>query len=123
MRLRHTFVRTIAPVLGAMLISSASGYLVAAANQEVIKITAKQFEFSPASITLKKGVPVTLELTTLDMLHGFNVPELGIHSRVQPGQITRLPFVASKTGHFDFQCDSFCGAGHEDMKGEIIVTD
>jgi cytochrome c oxidase subunit II len=117
------FIQKQLPWVGAILLSGVSGYLLAAASQNTIKITAKQFEFSPASVTLKKGAPVTLELTTLDMLHGFNVPDLDIHARVAPGQVAKVALTPSKAGHFSFQCDSFCGAGHEDMKGEIVVVD
>jgi cytochrome c oxidase subunit II len=120
---RNLVVRNVAPLLGGLMISGMSGYLLAAANQEVVKITARQFEFSPASITVKKGTPVILELSTLDMPHGFDVPDLGVHARIVPGQAVRLNLTAAKAGHYAFQCDSFCGAGHDDMKGEIVVTD
>ena len=35
-----------------------------------IEIVAKRFEFTPADITLKKGVPVVLVLISKDVAHG-----------------------------------------------------
>jgi cytochrome c oxidase subunit 2 len=39
---------------------------------------------------------------------------------VIPGKVTRV--VPDRVGTFTFRCDIFCGAGHEDLEGEIIVT-
>lgn len=96
---------------------------VSAGAEQVIKITAKKFEYSPNKITLKKGVPVTLELTSLDRLHGFNCPDLKIRSDVSPEKVSTINFTPEKTGTFEFHCDVFCGIGHEQMTGTITVTD
>ena len=92
-------------------------------TEKVIKITAKKFEYSPNKITLKKGVPVTLELTSLDRLHGFNCPALNLRSDIAPHKITKVAFTPDKTGTFEFHCDVFCGSGHEQMTGTITVTE
>ena len=88
-----------------------------------IQITAKRFEYSPNQITIKKGVPVTLELTSLDRTHGFNCPGLGVRADIEPGKKTIVRLMPQKTGVFEFHCDVFCGEGHEGMTGEIIVED
>ena len=102
---------------------SIGGYLGAAENEPVIQITAKKFEYSPKEITLKKGVPVVLEFTSLDRLHGFNCPGLGIRLDIRPGKANRIHFVPDKVGMFPFHCDNFCGSGHEGMRGTITVTE
>ena len=91
--------------------------------EQVIKITAKQYEYNPNTITVKKGAPVVLEFTSLDRLHGFNCPALGIRTDIAPGKVTTLRFVPGKTGTFPFHCDIFCGSGHNGMTGTIIVTE
>ncbi|HXD51403.1 MAG TPA: cytochrome c oxidase subunit II, partial [Burkholderiales bacterium] len=40
-----------------------------------------------------------------------------------PGKTTRLRLVPDKTGTFVFLCDVFCGTGHEEMNGKLIVVD
>jgi cytochrome c oxidase subunit 2 len=99
------------------------GHVIAAENEQVIQITAKRFEYSPKEITVKKGVPVILEFTSLDRLHGFDCPGLGIRMDIRPGKVNRLRFVPDKAGTFPFHCDNFCGSGHEGMRGTITVTE
>jgi cytochrome c oxidase subunit 2 len=94
---------------------------VAAAR--VIRVTAKKFEFEPSVITVKKGELVELELSTSDRRHGFDAPGLGIHAEIKPGTSTRVQLKPDKAGHFPFHCNVFCGDGHEEMTGEIVVTE
>jgi len=105
-----------------LVIFSPSFFALAGSGQ-VIKITAKRYEYNPSRITLKKGVPVTLEFTSLDRLHGFNCPDLGIRADILPGKVSRIQFIPKKAGTFPFHCDNFCGEGHENMTGEFIVTE
>ncbi len=96
---------------------------LAAGPEQVIKITAKRFEFTPKEITLKKGVPVVLEFTSLDRLHGFKCAELGVRTDIKPGQVAKVPLTPQKVGDFEFHCDNFCGVGHGGMAGVIHVVE
>lgn len=64
-----------------------------------------------------------LEFTTLDVLMGFKVPDLGVRADIIPGKVTRVRLVPGKVGTFPFLCDIFCGSGHENMTGTIVVTE
>lgn len=92
-------------------------------DEPVIHITARKFEYSLRALTLKKGVPVVIEVTALDRVHGFNLPEFGVRADVVPGKVTRIRFTPTKTGEFAFFCDVFCGDGHEEMSGVLTVKD
>jgi cytochrome c oxidase subunit 2 len=98
-------------------------YHAAAAPREVvIRMTVKRFEFSRKMIVVKKGVPVVIEITSLDVPHGFAVPDF--HARaeiVMPGKVTQVRFTPDKTGEFPFLCDIFCGDKHEELEGRLIV--
>ncbi len=63
-----------------------------------------------------------LELTTLDVVMGFDLPDFGVRSDIVPGAISRVRFTPDKAGTFTFHCDIFCGDGHESMAGMIVVT-
>lgn len=92
--------------------------------EQVIKITVKKFEYSPNEIRIKKGVPVILEFTSLDRVHGFTVPNLGgIRATIQPGKVAHVRILAPKSGTYEFYCDIFCGDGHEGMTGTIMVEE
>ncbi|RZI43892.1 cytochrome c oxidase subunit II [Herbaspirillum sp. HC18] len=97
-------------------------FLGAQPEERVIKVIAKRFDYTPSEIHLKKGMPVTLELTSLDVVMGFNAPDFGVRSDVLPGAVSRVRFTPDKVGRFVFQCDIFCGAGHEEMAGVMIVA-
>ena len=71
---------------------------------------------------LAKGAPVVLEFHNDSVMMGFSAPELGLRTDIPPGKITRLRLVPDKTGTFEFFCDIFCGSGHEEMTGTIIVA-
>jgi cytochrome c oxidase subunit 2 len=95
----------------------------ALAQEQVVKITAKKFEFTPNEVTVKKGVPVVLQLTSLDRLHGFSCPGLKLREDINPGKVATVRFTPDQVGEFPFHCDIFCGLGHEMMHGKIIVTE
>jgi cytochrome c oxidase subunit 2 len=110
-------------VMAVFVMISIGGCLIAAENEQVIQITAKRYEYSPKEITVKKGVPVVLEFTSQDRLHGFNCPALKLRTDIRPGKVDTLRFVPDKMGTFPFHCDNFCGSGHEGMRGTITVTE
>ncbi len=89
----------------------------------VINVTAKKYKFTPAVITLKKNVPAVLRFTSLDRKHGFNVPGLNVRTDIPKGPITELKVTPKQSGTFPFYCDVFCGDGHDDMTGKIVVVD
>ncbi|MDP3766312.1 MAG: cupredoxin domain-containing protein [Nanoarchaeota archaeon] len=85
------------------------------------KMTAKQFMFEPATIEVSKGDRVKLVITSLDVPHGFSIPEYGINERLDPGKPVTIEFKADKEGTFTAFCSVFCGSGHSNMKGKIVV--
>jgi cytochrome c oxidase subunit II len=92
-------------------------------DERVIRISASDFEFKPSEILVKKGVPVTLELTSQDRRHGFKLAEFQLRADVKPGVVKKVRFVPDKTGTFTFICDVFCGEGHEETSGTLKVVE
>jgi cytochrome c oxidase subunit 2 len=92
-------------------------------NEQIIRISASKFEFMPSEITVKKGVPVVLQLVSRDRHHGFKLSAFQVRSDITPGAVETVRFVPDKTGKFTFICDVFCGEGHEDMSGTLTVTE
>jgi len=85
------------------------------------KITAKQFQFTPSTIEVNKGDKVRLIITSTDVPHGFSIPEYKINERLDPGKPVTIEFTADKQGTFTSFCSVFCGSGHSNMKGKLIV--
>jgi cytochrome c oxidase subunit II len=116
-----------AALAAALVVMASAAFVVVAHsqgdNEQHVAMQAMRFDYLPFEIKVKKGVPVALELSTLDRLHGFDAPSLGLHTQIQPGPPTVLHFTPEKAGTYGVHCDIFCGDGHEDMAGRIIVTD
>jgi cytochrome c oxidase subunit 2 len=121
---KNTFLRILIMIMVFSQGSFAGNLFAADQPEQVIKITAKKFEYSPNEIRIKKGIPVILEFTSLDRIHGFTVPDLGgIRATIEPGKATQVRIVAPNAGTYEFHCDLFCGDGHEGMTGKIVVKD
>ena len=86
-----------------------------------IEVVARKFEFTPEEITVPVGRPVTLILSSLDFAHGFSLPEFELRGDCVPGRTIELSFTPNRTGRFGYVCDNFCGEGHDDMSGVLIV--
>jgi cytochrome c oxidase subunit 2 len=112
-------------LMSTTIISALAVYVRANAHpaEKEIHITAKKFDFTPDTITLKKGEPVLLVFSSQDRKHGFNLRAFGIRADVNAGGTTQIRFTPDKIGKFSFSCDVFCGEGHEDMTGTIVVTE
>ena len=118
--------RMLFQVLGTAAVASIVGVpsrSAWAASEQVVHMTAKKFEYNPNEITVKKGIPVVIEIESLDRKHGFLLPEFGVRTDVKPGEKNEVRFTPDKVGRFGFHCDLFCGDGHEGMSGTLIVVD
>ena len=110
-------------VFAALLIGSAAGGVVCLAAQpsNEVSVAASKFEFTPDTVKAKVGQPVTFVLTSLDRIHGFKMPEFGIRTDIVPDRETRVTLTPRTAGRFTFFCDIFCGDGHEEMSGTLLV--
>jgi cytochrome c oxidase subunit 2 len=95
----------------------------AAVEPKVIEITAKKFEFSPNEITLKKGEPAILRLTSSDRVHGFMSKPLKIDTDIAAGKTTDVAVTPDSAGEFTVICDHYCGTGHGNMKMKVSVVE
>lgn len=86
-----------------------------------ISITAKSWEFVPATIAVRQGERVQLKIKSVDVDHGFAIPDFKVNETLSPGKETVIEFVADKKGEYTFFCSVVCGQGHRDMKGKLIV--
>ena len=90
---------------------------------KVVSITAERFTFSPSKIKVKQGSLVEIVLTSDDTDHGFRIPSAGIEVAIpQQGRgDVKVRFLAKEKGAFPFECSRPCGAGHNLMRGTIVV--
>jgi len=120
MRLRRSRYAWLLPLfpLFVCLAGTASGQ----SNQVEIKVTARQFEFSPKVINVHRGDHVKLILTSEDVPHGFKIDEFKIDKHFSADGSASVEFTADREGRFKFYCSVFCGDDHDKMVGELIVA-
>jgi cytochrome c oxidase subunit II len=94
----------------------------AAVNPKVIEISAKKFQFTPSEITLKKGEPMILRLTSTDRVHGFMSRPFKIDTDIPPDKTTDVAITPETAGNFTIMCDHYCGTGHSNMKMKVTVV-
>lgn len=87
-----------------------------------IEVVAQRFKYTPQEIQVRAGEQVVLLVRSLDFVHGMNLPDYGIRADLVPGKIIRVVLSAKPPGVYEFVCDNFCGDGHEEMHGRIVVT-
>ena len=89
----------------------------------VISIVAERFSFSPSKVTVKEGELVEFVITSDDTGHGFRVPGTPIDIAIpQSGKgEARVRFLCTRKGRLVFECSRPCGAGHNLMRGELVI--
>jgi cytochrome c oxidase subunit II len=121
-----THRRTLINAAGALALSSVAALAFAQSKKKskerVIKVIAKKFVFVPNEIRVKQGETVVLQFTAPEVPMGFSLPDFAVRADIMPGKVTTLRLTPDKSGSFDFLCDVFCGSGHEEMNGKLIVS-
>jgi cytochrome c oxidase subunit II len=87
-----------------------------------ITVIAKKYEFLPDPIGVKEGEKVRLIVSTPDVTHGIGIKEYKINRTVQKGKDEVIEFTADKAGVFTVSCTVYCGNGHGQMKGKLMVV-
>jgi cytochrome c oxidase subunit 2 len=90
---------------------------------KIINMTARRWLFEPSVIRVKKGSTVVLNIKSIDVEHGFSLPEFNVKAILRAGEVTKVKFIASKTGKFQFRCNIYCGRGHSKMVGTVVVEE
>jgi heme/copper-type cytochrome/quinol oxidase subunit 2 len=102
---------------------SRSAGLAQSSAARVIEINAERFQFWPSQVIVSEGEEVELRLRSDDTIHGFRIVGFGtnleIPKRGHGYAVTR--FTGSRPGRYTFECNRLCGAGHNFMRGAIIV--
>jgi cytochrome c oxidase subunit 2 len=67
------------------------------------------------------GKPVTLIMTSQDVIHSFFVPELRTKQDVVPGRYTKVWFEATEPFESTVLCTEYCGTNHSAMQSKFVA--
>jgi cytochrome c oxidase subunit 2 len=103
----------------------------AAAEQMTVKVIGHQFwweyQYPDQNITtttdlvIPVGKVVNLEITSMDVIHSFWVPQLNGKTDAFPNHINLTWIEANTPGTYYGQCAELCGASHANMRVVVIA--
>ena len=88
----------------------------------VIEITARRFAFEPSEIEATVGEKLQLVVRSADGVHGLEIKKFKVKKEIpRGGEPITIDFTATAEGSFPILCSEYCGNGHDDMSGMLIV--
>jgi cytochrome c oxidase subunit II len=127
--MRHHAVRAF--ILGvvcllALPVTPASPRAAVAAAQagepRTIEVVARRFAFEPGEIQVAVGERVRLQVRSADGLHGIEIRKFKVAKEIPRGnKPVTIEFTADEAGRYPILCSEYCGDGHDDMKGTLVV--
>ena len=110
-------------LLGTSLWATARQDPATAPAPRVIEVVAKRFAFEPATIEVAEGERVRLMVRSGDGVHGIEIKKFRVNKPVpRGGEPVAIDFVASAAGTYEILCSEYCGDGHEEMTGTLVVV-
>ena len=89
----------------------------------MIEVIARRYTFEPAQIDVTEGERVRILVKSGDGLHGFEIKKFKVSKEIPRGSDpVAIDFTATEAGSFPILCSVFCGDGHDDMKGTLVVA-
>ncbi|MBB5236071.1 cytochrome c oxidase subunit II [Deinococcus budaensis] len=84
-------------------------------------VVSRAFAYDPPVLRVPAGRPVTIHVTSADVMHGYYVEGTNINVNVVPGQVASLTATFRQPGDHSVICNEYCGAGHHNMLGRVVV--
>lgn len=84
---------------------------------------AQMWQFQPSEIYIPVGSEVDFYVTSKDVVHGFNISEKNVNLMAVYGNIIKSTVKFDKPGVYKITCHEYCGVGHQNMQGQVIVND
>ena len=74
-------------------------------------------------MVVAEGEPVELRLRSEDTMHGFRIVGAGTNVLIpkRGNGYAVVVFTGSQPGRYTFECSRMCGAGHNFMRGVLVV--
>ncbi len=89
----------------------------------VIEVTVRRFAFEPSEIEVTEGERVRLLVRSGDGPHGIEIEQFRVSKEIPRGKEPIIvEFTADAVGRFPILCSVYCGDGHGDMKGALVVN-
>ena len=89
----------------------------------IVEVIVRRFAFEPATIEAVEGERLRVLIRSADGPHGFEIKKFKVSKEIPRGtEPVTIEFTASEIGTFPILCSLFCGDGHGDMKGALVIA-
>jgi cytochrome c oxidase subunit 2 len=85
-------------------------------------ILAQAFSYSPSKMKVPVGSTVHFNVTSTDVVHGFEIPSTNVNMMITPGYVSEISYTFDKPGKYLLLCNEYCGTGHHVMAATLEVT-
>src|SRR5699024_8218438 len=96
-------------------------------NEYQLTIVASAFNFDVGNdekvIEVPKGAKVHFNVTTKDVIHGFELVGTNVNMMLEPGYISTYTNTFKNSGTYTLLCNEYCGTGHHLMTATIEVIE
>jgi len=88
-----------------------------------VYLMAMRFSYTPRVLRLEHGVPYRFRMMSMDVNHGVSIHTgFAGHIMRRPAQaLVEMVMTFPNPGEYMMYCTVYCGEGHSQMKGKIIV--
>ena len=80
------------------------------------------FTWLPPTFSVPAATPVTFHITSMDVIHGFEIVRTNGQSMVVPGYISQFTTEFIDPGEYLIACNEYCGIGHHGMMAKMTVV-
>jgi heme/copper-type cytochrome/quinol oxidase subunit 2 len=108
-------------ILAILVLTLPIPHWAAASQERYFRVEASRFAYKPSILRVNPGDHVTIDLVAQDVIHGLSVDGYDLEISADPGQTSRLTFVADQAGAFRLRCSTTCGPMHPFMIGKLQV--
>lgn len=85
-----------------------------------VYVLGQMWQWTPI-LKLKQGQTYRLHLSSADLQHGFSLKPMNMNFQVLPGYDFVLTVTPTEKGDYSIICNEYCGIGHSQMTGRIVV--
>jgi cytochrome c oxidase subunit 2 len=124
-RLRVFLPEKVLTRVAALSVLGAAAWTSGVAGQDAprdIDVIASRYAFEPARIEVAVGEHIRLRVVSADGVHGIEISKFRVKKEIPRGTTPVIvEFTATEAGEFPVLCSEYCGNGHEDMQGLLVV--
>ena len=87
-----------------------------------VYLVARLWQWWPI-LELEKNKTYRLHVSSLDWLHGLSIQPVNINVQVHPEYELVMTIVPDRAGNYGILCNEYCGIGHHQMVGKLVVVE